>query len=214
VVLENYTNWYNFVFVTKAERTTRQILEITSPIFNSKGYEGASLADLCAATGLTKGALYGNFSSKEDLAVQAFLYASEKVKSKVIEELRQHTSNKKKLIALMDFYARYVFDPPIAGGCPLLNTAIEADDHRVVLKKVVAHELESTIQFITQLIEHGKRDKEFRPRVNAREYALLFFCAVEGALMMSRVSPTDEAMRIVVKKCRQLINEISLKSTR
>lgn len=199
--------------MTKSERTTRQILEVTAPIFNTKGYEGASLADLCEATGLTKGALYGNFSSKEDLATQAFLHASATVKSKVTEELRPHTSNKKKLIGLLEFYARYVFDPPIAGGCPLLNTAIEADDHRVGLKKVVAQELEGTIRFITLLIEQGKRAGEFKPRVNAREYAFLFFCAVEGALMVSRVSPSDEAMHLVVKKCRQLVNEISLKPT-
>ena len=46
---------------TKAERTTAFIIETVAPIFSRQGYVGTSMSDLTEATGLTKGALYGNF---------------------------------------------------------------------------------------------------------------------------------------------------------
>ncbi len=54
---------------SKAERTRKFIVERTAPIFNMKGYSGTSLTDLTAATGLTKGSIYGNFENKDDVAI-------------------------------------------------------------------------------------------------------------------------------------------------
>src|SRR5262245_13558435 len=58
--------------MTKAQRTRLHIIEKTAPLFNMNGFDGTSLADLCRVTGLTKGALYGNFLDKEELATEAF----------------------------------------------------------------------------------------------------------------------------------------------
>ena len=41
--------------MTKAEQTKAFIIERVAPIFNTKGYQGTSLADMTKATGLTKG---------------------------------------------------------------------------------------------------------------------------------------------------------------
>jgi hypothetical protein len=89
---------------------------------------------------------------------------------------------------------------------------VEADDHHLALKHIVAEELESTVAFIASLIEQGKASGEFNPAADARAFAFLFFCAVEGALMFSRVSPSDEAMRTVVQQCEKIIDQIAIQS--
>ena len=58
----------------KAERTTQFIIETVAPIFNKHGYIGTSMSQLTEATGLTKGAIYGNFENKLALALSAFEY--------------------------------------------------------------------------------------------------------------------------------------------
>src|SRR5690348_12418980 len=115
--------------MTKAERTRQFILEKTAPLFNSRGFEGTSLADLTSSTGLTKGALYGHFQDKEEMAREAFVYSMDRVREVMQQELEGLNTYKKRLTAVLEFFAKYVFEPPIKGGCPLLNTAIEADDH-------------------------------------------------------------------------------------
>lgn len=195
--------------MTKAERTRQFIVEQTAPLFNCKGFEGTSLSDLTEATGLTKGALYGHFDDKEEMAQEAFRYAIAKVKGQFKDVMRAHSSYKQQLLALAGFYARYVFDPPVPGGCPILNTAIEADDHRHTMRKVVAREITRTVNFIASLIRKGIRAGEFKKNTDARTLAYVFFCSLEGALMYARVERSAQPMEIIVNHIRKTIDHIT-----
>ena len=196
--------------MTKSERTRLFIVEKTAPLFNKKGFDGTTLSDLTQATGLTKGALYGNFADKDEIAVEAFRHSVSKVKSMMRDHLEGANSCKKQLARLLEFYSQYVLEPPIVGGCPLLNSAIEVDDHRTSMRKIVASELVSTIDFIAGLIRKGIRAKEFKPDIKPRQLAYTFFCSVEGALMFSRVEKSGEAMDVIVGHCKKILDDISI----
>jgi hypothetical protein len=127
----------------------------------------------------------------------------------VAKELAGYTTSKDQLRALLDFYATYVFNPPVPGGCPLLNVAVEADDHRVNMRKVVTSELLRSVNFIRDLIQRGKENNEFRDDVNPSEIAYSFFCATEGALMFSRAERSAEPMNIVVAHCKKILDQIT-----
>lgn len=195
--------------MTKAERTRQFILEKTAPLFNSKGFEGTSLADLTSSTGLTKGALYGHFQDKEEMAREAFVYSMDKVREVMQQELEGLNTYKKRLTAVLEFFAKYVFEPPIKGGCPLLNTAIEADDHHVSMRRLVTNDLMKTVNFISSLLQKGVDAGEFKSDVNPDELAYTFFCSVEGALMFSRVERSTEPMEIIVRHCKNILDQIS-----
>lgn len=196
--------------LSKSDKTRQYILEKTSPVFNVKGFEGTSLSDLTQSTGLTKGALYGNFHNKEDLAMEAFKYSVRRVKEFVRQRVEQEVTYKRQLRALLDFYAEYVFHPPVAGGCPLMNTAVEADDHLPGMRRVVVKELMSTVMFIYNLLNKGVKAGEFRKDINARELAYTFFCSIEGAVMFARAERSEEPVKIIVRHCKKLLNEISI----
>ena len=193
----------------KSERTRRHILEKAAPLFNKKGYDGTSLADLERATGLTKGALYGNFGDKETLAGEAFNYSVSLVREIVAARLKGISTYKGKICALMEFFSEYVLHPPVAGGCPLLNTAVEADDNRVLIRPVVAREIKEFVDFIATLFKKGVRAKEFQSDINTRELAYTFFCAIEGAIMFSRVERSRQPMDIIVNHCKDKLDQIS-----
>jgi TetR/AcrR family transcriptional regulator, transcriptional repressor for nem operon len=195
--------------VSKAKKTRQFIIEATASLFNKKGFDGTTLSDLTEATGLTKGAIYGNFSDKEEIAEEAFRYSIRKVKEMVQSKLVNAITAKQKLSSLFDFYAEYVFDPPVAGGCPLLNAAIEADDHRTSMRRIVSRELMSTIDFIAGLIEEGIKAGEFARTANAKKLAYSIFCSIEGALMFSRVERSREPMDIVISHCKKVLDQIS-----
>ena len=54
----------------RAERTRADLLAAARRVFAEKGYEGASVGDVAAAAGYTKGAVYANFGSKEELFLE------------------------------------------------------------------------------------------------------------------------------------------------
>lgn len=56
----------------RGDQTRRHILDVAARLFAEKGYAGASFSDLVAESGLTKGAFYFHFPSKEALALATF----------------------------------------------------------------------------------------------------------------------------------------------
>lgn len=56
----------------RGDQTRRHILDVAARLFAEKGYAGASFSDLVAGSGLTKGAFYFHFPSKEALALATF----------------------------------------------------------------------------------------------------------------------------------------------
>lgn len=193
----------------KADRTRQYIIEKTAPLFNSKGFEGTTLADLTKVTGLTKGSLYGNFNDKQEIAQAVFDYSIKKVRDQIQIRLEGKGTCKEKLLELLSFYEQYVLSPPVPGGCPLLNTAVEADDHHTEMRTAVVQELKRVIDVIATLLERGKQNNEFQYDFDATELAYTFFCAVEGAIMFSRVSSSRRAMKAVINHCRKILDQMS-----
>jgi hypothetical protein len=59
------------------------------------------------------------------------------------------------------------------------------------------------------LLKKGIRSGEFKKDTNPRELAYTFFCAIEGAIMFSRVERSREPMDIIVKHCKNKLDQIS-----
>ncbi|MEV8536676.1 ScbR family autoregulator-binding transcription factor [Streptomyces sp. NPDC051211] len=52
----------------RSERTRRKLVHAGAELFNRNGYANATLGDIAGAAGVTKGALYFHFASKDELA--------------------------------------------------------------------------------------------------------------------------------------------------
>jgi AcrR family transcriptional regulator len=100
------------------ERTHRTIVERSAPMFNTKGYYGTSMSDLVRETGLEKGGIYGHFSSKEELAVVSFEYATGVMSERFKAAFADKDSADEKLFAVIDVLGGMAEDPPVEGGCP------------------------------------------------------------------------------------------------
>jgi TetR/AcrR family transcriptional repressor of nem operon len=181
--------------MTKGEQTRRRIVEAAAPIFNRRGYEGSSLNELMEATGLKKGGIYRHFSSKEELAAEAFDYTWEAAWKARLLHVDEKANGIEKLKQLVANFVDY--RSPVPGGCPILNTAIDADDGNPVLRARVAKALRSWLSRLQIIVEQAHEHGETRPGVDPKLVATLIVASLEGALMMSRLQRNDEALRRV-----------------
>jgi TetR/AcrR family transcriptional regulator, transcriptional repressor for nem operon len=55
----------------QAEKTRQTVIDVASQLFREHGFDGIGLRDLMEGAGLTQGAFYKQFTSKDDLAAQA-----------------------------------------------------------------------------------------------------------------------------------------------
>src|ERR1700704_341268 len=152
--------------MTKGEQTRRKIVEAAAPIFNQHGYEGSSLNALMEATGLKKGGIYRHFASKEELAAEAFDYTWEAVWNARLLHVDQKANGIEKLKQLIANFIEH--RSPVAGGCPILNTATDSDDGNPVLRAHVAKALRSWLSRLQVIVEQAREFGETQPGVEPK----------------------------------------------
>jgi AcrR family transcriptional regulator len=191
---------------TKAERTTRYIIETVAPIFNKHGYVGTSMSDLTDATGLTKGALYGNFENKEALALAAFEYNSTRLLTALEETLAIEGTALDKIFALTAFYRHYDEFTMEMGGCPILNTGVDAEHNNRLLAAAVRETVGIIEGKIALVLENGMKANEIRLPVTPLQFAKQLYTMLQGAVVMATLSRDRKYLINTVAYLDVLIN--------
>lgn len=198
--------------MSKGELTRQRIVALAAPIFNQHGFEGSSMQDIMAATGLEKGGLYRHFASKEELATEAFRYALQNAVKVRIDGLDPALSP---LDQLRFVVRRFVEQPsPVPGGCPLMNTAIDSDDGNPKLRALALEGLKDWKARLCRIVSEGIRRKEIKQSVEPRRVANTIVAALEGALMICRLEGTRTALRDAQESLDRLLSGIACASPR
>jgi TetR/AcrR family transcriptional repressor of nem operon len=195
---------------SKAERTKQFIIEQTAPVFNTKGFEGTSLSDLTDATGLTKGSIYGNFENKDEVALAAFDYNFGQVVSFLRQCIAEHASSIDRLLIYPRNYRNFLKIPFLQSGCPILNTATEADDTHPQLKKKVAEALSTWKKSLMSEVKRGIQRGEIKPETDPAQIAHLMICIIEGAVMQAKINRRQADLNIAMDYLEQFILNIKL----
>ncbi len=177
----------------KGQRTREEILRRSAPLFNMRGFAGASMADIVAATGIEKGGLYNHFKSKEELALAAFDYAIAAVEASFYARRERSASRYDDLIFAIRAFVATAASRPIEGGCPLLNTAIDADDTNPELRERTREVLARWRAGFSLLARRAVESGELEG-VDPDSVGTTIVASVEGALMVSNVDGLDTAL--------------------
>jgi TetR/AcrR family transcriptional regulator, transcriptional repressor for nem operon len=174
----------------KAEQTRAKIISTAALLFNQRGYNGTSIDDIMQATGLKKGGIYNHFSGKEEIALAAFDHAyalQSESYGAVLRAARGQPT--RQLHAVIDVFLEVYDDPVIAGGCIIMNTAIESDDSeaQAALKARAASAMDDWRSLIQRIIVKGVGKGEFRSDTNIPQLTSLIIATLEGGLMMSKL---------------------------
>ena len=200
------------MIITKAAKTSQYIIEVTAPIFNRNGYTGTSLSDIVEATGLTKGAIYGNFKNKEELALEAFNFIVKYQMDEIKAIITDIESPLAKLFAITNFHRSYYKRCMEYGGCPLLNVGIDANYTNPALfkrAKQVADKLQGSI---ASIIEEGIFKNEIRNDINAMRYGTRIFSLIEGAIFTAVISKDEYCLLDMMNHVDKMIHsELQLK---
>jgi AcrR family transcriptional regulator len=194
--------------LSKAERTRQFIIEATASIFNTKGYAGTSMSDITEATGLTKGSIYGNFENKEEVALAVFDHNYNKVNKLIGQLVQDAPTYYDKLMAFIRVYNRYSSSAFPEGGCPILNTAIEADDTHALLRDKAAQAVIAWKKNIEEIIKKGIQAGEFKKDTDHAQMALSIIALIEGGMMISKVTNSQASLHKILQTTEMIINQI------
>lgn len=192
--------------MSKAEKTRQFIIESTAELFNKKGYAGTSLAHISEATGLTKGSIYGNFANKDEVAKEVYRFNAKRLQQGIDANLNSGMTSREKLIAFLDYYRNSMENNLSRGGCPIMNTAIEADDTMPFLKAEVVKSFNSWSDKFVEILEEGKLKNEIKESVNPSDYSFLFIMLIEGGILLSKTTNNQSHLFQALDRINKIID--------
>lgn len=195
----------------KAAKTRLFIIEKTASLFNIKGYSSTSISDITAATGLTKGSIYGNFQNKEDVIQAVYDYNVLQLVSRMDEAILRETDPLDKLYAMLLAFKGQWKNLDQSGGCPIMNAAIEADDHLHCLQLSVRQSYLKWAGQIEAIIDAGIKQGIFN-KVASRKYAFLMIGQLEGGLLLSKTFRDPRHLREATTHIQNIIKAELIKS--
>ena len=191
--------------MSKAAHTRAYIVERTAHLFNKKGYSGTSLTDLTEATGLTKGALYGNFKNKDEIALAVFDHNVSMVREIFFGGNVSSVKAIDQLLAIPDLIKKNFSLLAAHGGCPILNTSVEADDNHPLLKKKVAQTIKAWKENIESIIVKGIAQGVIKKEIDPSKYAVLFITLIEGSLVLAKSTGDLSFLNETMDKLKQIL---------
>lgn len=190
---------------SKSEKTRQHIIETAAPFFNKKGYADTSLSDITGATGLTKGAIYGNFENKDELALAVFDYNLSNMNKGRDAATAGIIDPVEKLLAITSFYRSEYKSVAQNGGCPVMNAAVEADDNFPTLRSRVRATIRGWKKLVVQIIVAGKKEGLIREKADAEKFAIIFVALIEGGIMLSKAMDDQQQLNTALDKLDEII---------
>ncbi|NTJ43864.1 TetR/AcrR family transcriptional regulator [Agrobacterium larrymoorei] len=161
----------------KAEENRQQVIDTSSRLFREKGFDGVGVNTLMQAAGLTHGAFYKQFQSKDDLIAKATKAALDQALqrlSSLTEKDKQASLEKAVGLYLSDQHRNGVAD-----GCAFAALGPDVARHGPEARRVMQHGIEEQLALLESVVETEKN-------ISNREEAIATMATMVGAMVLAR----------------------------
>jgi TetR/AcrR family transcriptional repressor of nem operon len=185
----------------KAADNRAALVQAAGRLFRERGIDGVGVAEISKKAGLTHGALYAQFPSKEALAAEAFASG---LKPGLERMMPDHDGSPAALADFLDHYLSIEHRDNLAAGCPMAASASEiARQDKVICKRFT----EGFEQFVAE-VERGLGASPVK--AENRQRALAMMAAMIGGVAASRaVAKTDPKLsNQILRAVRRIVGEV------
>jgi TetR/AcrR family transcriptional repressor of nem operon len=173
----------------QAAENRQTVIDVASRLFREHGFDGIGLKDLMKGAGLTQGAFYKQFESKDDLATQASRRALESAFSRWSAAAAANPEDP--LGAVMAFYLSMEHRDARMEGCPIVALGSDAARQGTGVKASFEAGIREYLELVGRWV--GEADGE-----EPSGKAMAILSTMAGALLLSRaVNDEDLSKRFL-----------------
>jgi len=162
----------------QAAENRETVINVASRLFRERGFDGIGLKDLMKGAGLTQGAFYKQFASKEDLAAQASRRAMESATQRWSAATAANTENP--LDAVTSFYLSMGHRGERMDGCPVVALGSDAARQGAEVKASFEAGIREYLEMLGSWVGGADNDE-------AGGKAKAILSTMVGAVLLSRV---------------------------
>jgi TetR/AcrR family transcriptional repressor of nem operon len=176
--------------------TRQKLLEAAFDEIHRNGFQAASLTQILADTGLTKGALYHHFPDKKALGlavVEEMIRPS--LAAMMFDPLAETRQPLAAMQAMLTAKASETDPWVVTLGCPLNNLMQEMSPVDETFRLNLNGLFQDWVTVVKSALTRGKRSGEVRKDIDSAETAFFIVSALEGCIGMSKNTQSVAAYR-------------------
>ena len=109
------------------------------------------------------------------------------------------------MLVYIEVFQELYDNPQLPGGCPVFNTAVEADDANPILREKAQAAMNDVLNMLQRITDKGIARGEIKPDVDSLAVATIITSTLEGSLVMSRLYKDDRYLKVAAEHLRQYI---------
>jgi len=183
-----------------------KILNAALTVIRCKGYTATTVDDLCAEAGVTKGAFFHHFKSKEDLAIAATKYWSQ-VTDQVFADgpYQKHKDPLERVLGYIDFRKALLKGDLPEFTCLVGTMVQEIFDSSPAIRDACRESIMNHSENVATELEAAKKMYAPKAKWTAEELALHIQAVIQGAFIMAKAK--DDA-KVAAESITHLRNYI------
>lgn len=198
----------------RPESTHQRLLTAAHREIYERGFQAASLERILTDTGLSKGALYHHFETKQALGIAVINEViAVRVKEEWITPLMQSKRPLKTLIRILDEMQRKVTMENIRLGCDLNNLIQEMSPCDEVFRNALHNILQHWTDTLTKALRRARTFGQLQPTVNCKQAALFIIASMEGCVGLSKNLQDTEAYRSCMQTLIDYLTQLEVPET-
>jgi len=183
-----------------------RLLKAAETLFSRKGYYDTSMDEIVAESGLSKGAIYGYFKSKEEL----FIALQDKQLEASLEELRSTFAPSDSARIKLERIVDVAFTSMIGASKQACRISLEFDMAAPRMKAVERRRerrFKAVRDFLAEIIAEGVERGEFRQDVDADSAALILLALADGLSLDWATTSLDFNWQTLAIQTKALVAE-------
>ena len=168
--------------MTPAQSTRERLVASAAEVIRIKGYAAASVNDIAAAAGVTKGSFFHHFPTKEACAREAAVQWKEQSRADAADSARKATTPAERIIAYIDFRISLLEGPVAKYACYIGTVLHEVHDTHPEL----AADIASSLLDQARALEPDLAAALGAARSEAHALAIHIEASIQGALLLAR----------------------------
>ena len=204
------TSLFDYICLLNLKHDKELVIQKGVELFRKEGYEALGVNRICKATGMTKGAFYNAFESKENFLLLCLSKYSEKGR-KIISDLLARNMELPAIQRLQNFYVDFLQLQTKVNysGCLLNNTLSELGNGSTVIGKAADIHLETILTTIEPTVIEAQNEGDITQQLASKKIVEILHLTLFGVLTQAKGKNELQTGTEVIKSLFGLFNQQS-----
>lgn len=174
-----------------------EVLAAAARVFWAKGYHAASIDDLCEATGVLRGSLYGAFGDKLGLLLAALAHYGESRVTRLEKSLESPEPSRETLRQALLYYTHTVTDLYGLRACFITNMALELLPQEQKVGALIQQIFQRMARLLAAAVRRGQEAGIFAPGLDEESVGNYLLCTIQGLRILGKIYGEADLTRVV-----------------